>query len=193
MISVASIHGIGFGGLIAGYAYPLFLNLRVLHGLPTNDRPTPFSTHELYWRASVLGPLAWWALGFDGVMRRAQAGLDELAAQKKPVVLVTHSAGCRIAYDWFMRRGVPDPVVGWVSCGASQKILDGLAIPIGFKPAHVPRWVHCYREGDPFGGPLAAYGAHDRKMPMPLLAEHVDFWKDSEFAHEVMRMIRSVR
>jgi hypothetical protein len=181
---VATLHGIGLSGLISGYADPLFSKVR-LAGVS-------FRGAELFWRAACLGPLAWWALGFERVMRSAQEGLRELTEQKQPVVLVTHSAGCRIAYNWFSHRLRPDPFVAWVSCGANQSVLEGVAIPIGFKPAHLPPWSHFYRDGDVFGGPLARYGAIDCVLPVPLIREHINFWEDQTFAQSVARIARSV-
>jgi len=101
---------------------------------------------------------------------------------------VTHSAGCRIAYDWFTRRGHPSPIVAWVSAGANRKILEGVALPFGLKPVHLPPWTHVYRTGDPLGGPLAAFGARDVPLVRPtatVFRDHADYWSDPTFARAV--------
>lgn len=100
MLTTATLHGIGVGGSLGDYAEPFFRNLRRA-GAPA------FRGVELFWRGAWLGPLAYWLLGTDWFMAAAQAPLDRLLADgalPTRTVLVTHSAGCRIAWDWYGRR-----------------------------------------------------------------------------------------
>lgn len=176
LVQVVTLHGVGWHA--RGYATPLFDHLDRLRA------GSPVQRVELHWPAWPR-VLAWWALGVPRVMRRAQRGLDAVAARDASLVLVTHSAGCRIAYDWFTRRGRPAPIRAWISGGANAGILGGAAVPLGVTPAPLPEWTHVYRTGDPLGGPLAAYGARDVVIPPPLLGPHRGFWEDPGFARVV--------
>lgn len=181
MVVIATLHGIGRAGLVWGYAAPCFRNLQEA-GYP-GDR-----LRELHWRGAILGPLGYWLLSTAWGMVRAQWGLETLLAEHPtdPILLITHSAGCRIAWDWFRRRPGPAPVIGWVSCGANARILQGAAVPLarrrGVVDGGLPPWLHIVREGDRLGGPLGAFGARDRVLPRALLAEHQDYWTDPRVA-----------
>ena len=185
LVTVVTLHGIGIVAQREGYARPL------LHGLSRRRLP-PLRVLELFWRGAVLGPIGYWLLGNRRFMRSAQSGLDEVCttADDGSLFLVTHSAGCRIAMDWFVHNGPTRKIAAWVSCGANSGVIEGLAAPLGFKPAHLPKWTHVWRDGDILGGPLNRFGAQDVKLPKPLIAEHMDYWRDPRFAAQVSKVIQ---
>lgn len=100
-----------------------------------------------------------------GVERRLARVLDEARAQRRPVVLVTHSLGAAVTYRHLRARGTSTADVRrWVTLGAPLGDRDLRGLLLGDAdathalrvPAAVRSWINIIRDGDPFASPVAA-------------------------------------